>query len=82
VFVLQLLEPVIQYRTPLDQLPYCNNTNGGNTTLYYAPTLPSGYFQYPCLQEDEVRATFPPDELDALFMTTRASFSNVMSPGA
>lgn len=29
-----------------------------------------------------MRATFPPDELDALFMTTRVSFSNVMSPGA
>jgi hypothetical protein len=77
-FRVQLLRPTPQARVAFENLPYCNQTN--DLPTYQTPFMTTPYYELTCVQEDEVTLVFPPDELNAMFVTTRATISNQFYP--
>jgi len=55
--------------TYTNQYPYCSNYNDSSLNL------PPEIMQLPCVVWDELEALFPPDELDAMMVTTRVTQS-------
>lgn len=78
VVCVQLLRPAVQNRVSFENLPYCNQTN--DLPTYQTPFMTTPYYELTCVQEDEVTLVFPPDELNAMFVTTRATVSNQFYP--
>ena len=78
VFVLQLWAPEIVYRTPLSDLPYCNSSKSGPT--YQTGTMEYPYLTATCVNLNQNEVVFPPDEANAMFITSRMSTSGVYLP--
>lgn len=64
----------------MDQLPYCNQTDEGGTQLYKTSVMTWPWYTYPCAEYDEIETVFPPEELNAMFVTTRLSTTNRVYP--
>ena len=74
----QLQAPNLTYRFPFGELPYCNQTS--LTNLYQTPQMEYAYYQGPCVSLDEKQVVYPPDEANAMFITTRQSQGGIYKP--
>ncbi len=75
---LQLQAPNVTYRAAFDDLPYCNQTS--LTNLYKTPNMDYAYYQGPCVNYDEKQVVYPPDEANAMFITSRLTETKVYRP--
>ena len=74
----QLQEPDIQFRKPFAALKYCNQTSTNGTYITHNMQYP--YYQGGCANFNANQVVFPPDEANAMFITSRLSMNAVYAP--